>query len=225
MRGPTRRTLTSAAVNWFSDSRSRPGRRKFTQPRKTTRPFPGNCRLTGMEESLIRGVRSTVPGDGSLGPVRDDGDCMRREWNRQSLCLVLLLVAEAIQGVTPDIASVVSPRLYLMAEAILARGEFSSAQLRDGRRVFDRTERAPAPVGSLPFQGGDDEEADEVCLASEPRSSPARARAKPDSRGARHISSDRGRRPVRSNRSIDPSQAVSFPCAGALSHSCCRLTC
>ncbi len=48
---------------------------------------------------------------------------MVRVSNFKSFCMVALLVAEATQAVTPDIASLAFSRLFQIVAALAARGE------------------------------------------------------------------------------------------------------
>ncbi len=53
----------------------------------------------------------------------DCGARMVRVSNFKSFCMVALLVAEATQAVTPDIASLAFSRLFQIVAALAARGE------------------------------------------------------------------------------------------------------
>ena len=55
--------------------------------------------------------------------VTDGGARMFRANKFKSFCIVALLVAEATQAVTPDIASLASTRLYQIVGAIAERGK------------------------------------------------------------------------------------------------------
>ena len=88
---------------------------------------------------------------------------MGRKQNFQSFCLILLLIAETIQGLTPDLANLASTRLLQMVEPAVERGVTWAVCFLDGRQRPLRTETAPPPDESVPFEYN---EPDEVCLAS-----------------------------------------------------------
>jgi hypothetical protein len=132
------------------------------------------------------------------------------------------LVAETIQGVTPDPASVASGRLFCIISAVAEGGAAWVICLLDSRQTPDRAEFPVPPPGSVPFE---DSEPDEVCLASFP--TPARLAGLKATRWreARLRSFNRGGPPVGSDR---PTPTDIPPLVGGGRPrilSLCRLTC
>lgn len=89
---------------------------------------------------------------------------MRRKLNFQTTCLILLLIAETTQGLTPDPASVASTRLLRMIGAGLKRGESWTLCCLNRTSDLIRSESTdvPGPSHPLPWEST---EPDEVCLA------------------------------------------------------------
>ena len=91
---------------------------------------------------------------------------MVRGSNFKSFCMVALLVAEAIQAVTPDIASLASTRLFQIVGAIAERGESRVTHRLHVGCLTIHTEKFPPPNGTVPFEDRSEDSApDEVCLA------------------------------------------------------------
>jgi hypothetical protein len=85
--------------------------------------------------------------------------------NLRSLCLLGLLIAEATQGLTPDIASLTSTRLVQVIHSIVDREASCLLGFLVGRHAPACSKTMPRANESLPWE---DSEADEVCLASFP---------------------------------------------------------
>ena len=124
-----------------------------------------DCRSEGIRRTIHR--RGPDPRKPS-GQVRDDGVTMSENRTLRLICLTLLLLAETIQGLTPDLASVASTRLLQMIAPRPGRGGSWIACFVGDCRVAIHTEAEPAPADPVPWQ---DSEPDEVCIASFPRAS------------------------------------------------------
>ena len=91
---------------------------------------------------------------------------MVRGSNFKSFCMVALLVAEAIQAVTPDIASLASTRLFQIVGTIAERRESPVTHTLHVGCLTTHTEKRPPPNGTVPFEDTSEKSApDEVCLA------------------------------------------------------------
>ena len=81
------------------------------------------------------------------------------------LSLFALLVATAIQGLTPDFGSVASTRLFLIVET-LAEGEETDSHSCVYECCIDIHIQDSLPPGGSPFKDSNEEDSpDEVCLA------------------------------------------------------------
>ncbi len=110
-----------------------------------------------------------VPDSLAGGLLKDGGALMVRNSGFKSLCLVALLVAEAIQAITPDIASLASTRLPRIIQALAERGESHVSRSLLVCFHFDRQKSLPAH-GSVPSEDRNQESApDEVCTACSSR--------------------------------------------------------
>ena len=104
-----------------------------------------------------------VPGSLAGGLLKDGGALMVRKIGLKSLCLVALLVAQSIQAITPDIASLASPRLPRIISALAERGESHPSRSVLGCFPFERQKTLP-PNAFVPFEDRNQENApDEVC--------------------------------------------------------------
>src|SRR5271157_3209369 len=144
----------------------------------------------------------------------------------KSFCMVALLVAEATQAVTPDMASLASTRLFQIVEAIAERGESrANHRLRVGCLAI-HTERAAPPNGSVPFEDRSEESAsDEVCLASYELASHLTVNEAGNSPKSQHVPFDLDLLSVHSGRIGSSYASEPVPCSSALIHSLCRMTC
>jgi hypothetical protein len=144
---------------------------------------------------------------------------MSRKRNLKSCWLVLLLLAETVQGLTPDYTSLASARLLnILAE----RGASLVISLLDGGHSPIPTELPSRPSSSDPFE---DTEADEVCLASSAtctRLAVSRAR---NLQSARLRTYDRDRPPHRTACRTAGDGSLLSGGSRALLLSLCRLTC
>jgi hypothetical protein len=79
------------------------------------------------------------------------------------------LIAETVQGVTPDLASLSSARLFSIIDLSVERGGAWAAGVLAGRTAAPTHTEAPSPSeDQSPYQ---DSEPDEVCLVSFSRTS------------------------------------------------------
>ena len=88
---------------------------------------------------------------------------MKRKPNLHFFCVLLLLVAETVQGVTPDLGSVTSTKLAQMVGHLTEPGRIRTIGSRDVTDSVLPSKTSTCPPGSIPIQ---DDEPDEVCLAS-----------------------------------------------------------
>lgn len=144
----------------------------------------------------------------------------------KSFCMVALLVAEAVQAVTPDTASLTSTRLVQMIESIAGGG---GSWLLPRPHVDCCTtyngEFRP-PKGSIPFEERDEDSApDEVCLASYQLGSELTVNEAGNSPESHHIPFDLALLPVRPGRPGSSYASEPVPCSPALIHSLCRMNC
>ncbi|MGO8900732.1 MAG: hypothetical protein ACLQU5_20630 [Isosphaeraceae bacterium] len=151
---------------------------------------------------------------------------MVRGSNFKSFCMVALLFAEAIQAVTPDIASVTSIRLFQIVEAIAERGESrTTPRLHEGC-LTTHTEKSPPPNGSVPFEDRSEESApDEVCLASFQLASQLPVNEAGYSHKSQLVPFDPDMLSVHSGRLDSSYVSDPIPWSCALIHSLCRMTC
>ncbi len=148
---------------------------------------------------------------------------MVRGSNFKSFCMVALLVAEATQAVTPDIASLASTRLFQIVGAIAKRGESRVTHRPHVGCLMNHTEKSPAPSGSVPLEEGNQESApDEVCLALAPQLPVNEAG---NSHKSKHVQFDLHMLSVHSGRLGSACVSDPVPCSSALIHSLCRMTC
>ncbi len=139
--------------------------------------------------------------------------------NLKSFWLIVLLIAETVQGCTPDLASVASARLLnIVAEC----GASAIVSLLHSRRAAVPAKTPSPPVSPDPFE---DVEPDEVCLAS--FGGPARlagSRAR-DTRETRLHAAELARPPLRSARCAAADRSFTGRESHPLILSLCRLTC
>jgi hypothetical protein len=148
---------------------------------------------------------------------------MVRGSNFKSFCMVALLVAEAIQAVTPDIASLASTRLFQIVGTIAERGESPVTHTLHVGCLTTHTEKLPPPNGTVPFEDTSEESApDEVCLALAPQLPVNEAG---NSHKSRHVPFDPDMLSVHSGRLGSSCVSDPVPCSSALIHSLCRMTC
>ena len=155
--------------------------------------------------------------------VRDDGFSMSRKRRFQSLWLILLLFAETIQGLTPDLSSLASTRLLQLVEPTIGRGVTWAVCFLEGRHPPLRTETTPLPHKSS--DPAEDEQPDEVCLASFSTAPQLTGDAAGDPRKRAHFTCEPVQPPIRSGWL---SLSEFFHSAGkhhSLIRSLCRMTC
>jgi hypothetical protein len=87
---------------------------------------------------------------------------MKRKPNLHFSCVLLLLVAETVQGVTPDLGSVASTKLAQMVGHLTEPGRFRMIVIPGGKDSSLPSKTSTLPAGSIPIP---DDEPDEVCLA------------------------------------------------------------
>ncbi len=151
---------------------------------------------------------------------------MVRGCNLKSFCMVAVLVAQATQAVTPDLASLASTRLFQIIEAIAERGESGVITSLHLDWLTPHHENSGPTNGPLPLEDRDEESApDEVCLASYERASQLKVNKADNSPEWQHVPFDLDLHSVHSGL---PGSAYAFepvPCSSALIHSLCRINC
>ncbi len=147
---------------------------------------------------------------------------MVRGSNFKSFCMVALLVAEATQAVTPDIASLASTRLFRIIEAIAEREESGVIPPLHLDRLTTHNEKFPPPNGSIPFE---ESAPDEACLASYQLASQLTVNEAGNSHKSQHVPFDLDLLSVQSGRAGSSYASEPVPCSSALIHSLCRMTC
>jgi len=151
---------------------------------------------------------------------------MARKSNFKSFCVVVLLVAEATQAVTPDTVSLASARLFQIVGAIAERGESWVTHCQPVRYLTIRTETSPPPAGSVPLEDRSQEnEPDQVCLASFHLGSQLPGNDAGKSHKSIHVAFDPDKLSVRSDRLGSSYVSDPVPWSCALIHSLCRMTC
>ncbi len=144
----------------------------------------------------------------------------------KSFCMVALLVAEVIQAVTPDIASLASTRLFQIVEAIAERQESPVIPPLHVDRLATHNAKSPPPNGSTPFEDRDEESApDEVCLASYELASQLTVNEAGNSPKSQHVPFDLALLSVHSGGPGLSYASLPVPCSPALIHSLCRMNC
>ncbi len=156
----------------------------------------------------------------------DGGARMVRVSNFKSFCMVALLVAEATQAVTPDIASLASSRLFQIVAALAAHGEsLANPRLNVACRAI-HTEQAPPPSGSAPFGDQNEESApDEVCLASCQPAFQLPVDEAGNAPMSHHLPLNLVMLSLHPGRSVSSYASLPVPRGPALIHSLCRMTC
>jgi hypothetical protein len=142
--------------------------------------------------------------------------------NLKAFCMVALLVAEATQAVTPDIASLASIRLLQIVRAIAERGESRVTHTLHVGCLTIHTEKSLPPNGSVPFE---DSSPDEVCPASYELASQLTVNEAGNSYKSQHVPFDLDFLSVHSGRAGSSYASDPVPCSSALIHSLCRMTC
>jgi hypothetical protein len=101
-------------------------------------------------------------------PVRDDGVRMLDKRSFHLISLVVLMLTEAAQGMTPDPESLASSRLLRIAGSAAGESCPSALQFSSRPRASSATEGSPVP-DSLPCEEKDQrQDPEEVCLATCP---------------------------------------------------------
>ena len=151
---------------------------------------------------------------------------MVRKNNFKSCCMFALLVAEATQAVTPDIASLASTRLFQIVAAIAERGESRVTVRLHLEFLAVHTEKSIPPNGSAPLKDRSQEnEPDEVCLASRPLAPQLPVNQAEESHRWHPVPFDRDRLSVHSGRLRSSCVSDPVPSSSALVHLLCRMTC
>jgi hypothetical protein len=151
---------------------------------------------------------------------------MVKKSNFKTFCLVVLLVAEATQAVTPDTASLASSRLFQIVGAIVERGESWVTPCLPVRYLTIRSEISPPPTGSVPLEDRSQEnEPDQVCLASCRLGFQLPGNEAGKSHKSQHVAFDPDKLWVRSGRLGSAYVSDPVPWSCALIHSLCRMTC
>jgi hypothetical protein len=146
--------------------------------------------------------------------------------NLKSFCMVALLIAEATQAVTPDIASLASTMLFHIVEAIIQRGESRANHCPNVGCLTIHTEKSPPHNGAIPLEGGSDVSApEEVCLASFKVASRLGSIEAVNSHKSGHVPFEPDLLSVHSGRPGLTYPLELVPCSSALIHSLCRMTC
>ena len=146
--------------------------------------------------------------------------------NFKSFCMFALLVAEATQAVTPDIASLASTRIFQIIGANAERAESRvTHRLHEGCLAI-HTEKSPPPNGSVPLEDRSEESApDEVCLASYQQASQLPVNEAGNPYKSDHVPFDLDMLSVHSGRLDSSHVSDPIPWSCALIHSLCRMTC
>ena len=75
-----------------------------------------NCRF---RESGERPIRTMASLGGCAASMEYDGGCMNRNRKYKPICVLLLLLAETVQGLTPDLDSLASTNLLTMINSLV----------------------------------------------------------------------------------------------------------
>lgn len=151
---------------------------------------------------------------------------MVRRSNFKSFCMVALLVAEAIQAVTPDVASLASTRLLQIVAAITERGESLVTHRLHAGRLAIHTEKSLPPTDSVPLKDRSQEsEPDEVCLASYQWGSELTVEEAGNPRKSQHGRFEFDLPSVQAGRHLSSCVSGPVPYSSTLIHSLCRMTC
>jgi hypothetical protein len=151
---------------------------------------------------------------------------MAGESKFKSFCMVALLVAEATQAVTPDIASLASTRLFLIVATIAERGESGDTYRLQPGCLTTHNANSPAPNGSLPLEDRSEESApDEICLASYRLGFELELNETGKSHKAPDVPFELEMPPMHAGRRGSSCAFGPVPCTSGLIHSLCRMTC
>ena len=135
--------------------------------RKKSGPLSEECRLTRVSEKLIPTAHFCSRMIRAVEPVTDGGSPMVGRSKHRLFWMVVLMVAEVTQGITPDTGSVASARLFEIIEAMAGRDELRTTRRLDEGSFTTPTDKLPPPSSPFPFEDRDEENApDEVCLAA-----------------------------------------------------------
>ena len=158
--------------------------------------------------------------------VTDGGARMVGKSHFKSFCMVALLVAEATQAITPDIASLASTRFFQIVGAIAERGASPVTLTLHVGCLPIHTEKSTPPNGTVPFEDrSEDSDPDEVCLASYQLAPQLPVNEAGDSHKSKHVPFDLDMLSVRSDRLGSSCVSDPVPCSSTLIHSLCRMTC
>jgi hypothetical protein len=146
---------------------------------------------------------------------------MSRKPSFRFFCLALLLFAEAIQGLTPDVRSLSSTKLAQITDLLVGHGGPWATGFLNNSHDLVPTETSTPPFGSAPFPA---EESDEVCLASFTTGLQLVTDATDDAHGGARFPCDLVRSPIPSRYNF-PELLLIVGGNHSLIHSLCRLTC
>jgi hypothetical protein len=147
---------------------------------------------------------------------------MNRKPKVQACCLILLLLAETIQGLTPDLASLSSTKLVQMVRFLGKYGSAWTIGFMGNYHDLVPDETTLPRSGSAP--SGDDE-ADEVCLASFTSASQLAGHARENARAQITFSFVLTRAPIPSRCRVTSDFAQLVAGNHSIIHALCRLTC
>jgi hypothetical protein len=137
--------------------------------------------------------------------------------------MVALLIAQATQAVTPDVASLSSPRLFQIVSAVSESGKTRLTPCLHEGCLAIHTEKSLPPNGSAPFEDrGEENASDEVCLASQHLAPQLTVGETGSSHNSYHVSFETD---MHSGRLGSSSVSDPVPCSSVLIHSLCRMTC
>lgn len=88
---------------------------------------------------------------------------MNRKWRCQPFCLMLLLFAETVQGLTPDPVSLASTRLLRVINSLVEQKSSLSTGILSSHPASLLSHATLPPSNSVPHRHSEHEE---VCLAS-----------------------------------------------------------
>ena len=146
--------------------------------------------------------------------------------NFKAFCMVALLAAEAVQAITPDIASLASTKLFKNVVAIAECGQSRVTHRLHAGCFTIHTEKSLPPNDSVPFVDRSEESApDEVCLASYRLASQLPENEAGNSHESHHVPFDLDMLSVHSGRLGSSCVLDPVPCGSALIYSLCRMTC
>lgn len=144
----------------------------------------------------------------------------------RSFCLVALLVVQATQAITPDIASLASTRLLQIVAVVVERGESQANLCLYAGCITLHNEQIAPPKGPVPFEDRSEESApDEVCLASYETACQLTAYQGDNSAESQPVRFDLALLSLHSDRIGSSYVSQPLSCNSVRIHSLCRMTC